>query len=123
LRGDGGRQSRTLLRRQGQDRRRQEITTLEGVPEKERELIARAFVTTGGLQCGFCIPRHRYAHRKWMLDQNPAMPREEIARWLGPHLCRCTGYTRIMDAVELAGRVRRGEEFPELDGSGKVAHR
>jgi len=95
------------------------VTTLEGLPAEERDLIARAFVTTGGLQCGFCIPGIAM-RTKWMLDQNPAMPREEIARWLGPHLCRCTGYTRILDAVELAGKVRQGGKFPELDQSGKV---
>jgi CO/xanthine dehydrogenase Mo-binding subunit/aerobic-type carbon monoxide dehydrogenase small subunit (CoxS/CutS family) len=95
------------------------VTTLEGLPNEERDLIARAFVTTGGLQCGFCIPGIAM-RAKWMLDQNPAMPRDEIARWLGPHLCRCTGYTRILDAIELAGRVRRGERFPELDQSGKI---
>lgn len=95
------------------------VTTLEGIPAEERDLIARAFVTTGGMQCGFCIPGIAM-RTKWMLDQNPAMPREEIARWLGPHLCRCTGYTRILDAVELAGKVRQGGKFPELDQSGKV---
>jgi xanthine dehydrogenase molybdenum-binding subunit len=95
------------------------VTTLEGLPEAERDLIARAFVTTGGLQCGFCIPGIAM-RTKWMLDQNPAMPRDEIARWLGPHLCRCTGYTKIIDAVELAGKVKRGGHFPELDQSGKV---
>jgi selenium-dependent xanthine dehydrogenase len=95
------------------------VTTLEGLPAKERDLIARAFVTTGGLQCGFCIPGIAM-RAKWMLDQNPAMAREEIARWLGPHLCRCTGYTKIMDAVELAGKVKRGGEFPKCDESGKV---
>ncbi len=95
------------------------VTTLEGLPADERDLIARAFVTAGGLQCGFCIPGIAM-RTKWMLDQNPAMPREEIARWLGPHLCRCTGYTKILDAVELAGKVRQGGKFPELDQSGKV---
>jgi selenium-dependent xanthine dehydrogenase len=95
------------------------VVTLEGLPDAERDLIARAFVTTGGLQCGFCIPGIAM-RTKWMLDQNPAMSREEIARWLGPHLCRCTGYTKIMDAVELAGKVRRGGTFPDLDQSGKV---
>lgn len=95
------------------------VTTLEGLPPEERDLLARAFVTTGGLQCGFCIPGI-VMRAKWMLDQNPAMPRAEIARWLGPHLCRCTGYTKILDAVELAGKVRRGGAFPELDESGRV---
>src|SRR6266404_5166720 len=95
------------------------VTTLEGLAPAERDLLARAFVTTGGLQCGFCIPGIAM-RAKWMLDQNPAMPREDIARWLGPHLCRCTGYTKILDAVELAGKVRQGEKFPELDQSGRV---
>jgi selenium-dependent xanthine dehydrogenase len=95
------------------------VTTLEGIPAEDRDLIARAFVTTGGLQCGFCIPGIAM-RTKWMLDQNPAMPREEIARWLGPHLCRCTGYTKIIDAVELAGKVKCGGEFPKCDRSGKV---
>jgi selenium-dependent xanthine dehydrogenase len=95
------------------------VTTLEGLAPEERDLLARAFVTTGGLQCGFCIPGIAM-RAKWMLDQNPAMPRGEIARWLGPHLCRCTGYTKIVDAVELAGKVRRGGKFPELDESGRV---
>ena len=95
------------------------VTTLEGLAPAERDLLARAFVSTGGLQCGFCIPGIAM-RAKWMLDQNPAMPREEIARWLGPHLCRCTGYTRILDAVELAGKVRQGGKFPELDQSGRV---
>lgn len=95
------------------------VTTLEGLAPEERDLLARAFVTTGGLQCGFCIPGIAM-RAKWMLDQNSAMPREEIARWLGPHLCRCTGYTKILDAVELAGKVRQGGKFPELDRSGRV---
>jgi xanthine dehydrogenase molybdenum-binding subunit len=95
------------------------VTTLEGLPAEERELLARSFVTAGGLQCGFCIPGIAM-RAKWMLDQNPAMPREEIARWLGPHLCRCTGYTKILDAVELAGKVRQGGKFPEIDQSGRV---
>jgi CO/xanthine dehydrogenase Mo-binding subunit/aerobic-type carbon monoxide dehydrogenase small subunit (CoxS/CutS family) len=95
------------------------VTTLEGLPPEERDLLARAFVTTGGLQCGFCIPGIAM-RTKWILDQNPAMPRDEIKRWLGPHLCRCTGYTKIIDAVELAGKVRQGGKFPELDGSGRV---
>jgi len=46
---------------------------------------------------------------------------KKIRRWLGPHLCRCTGYTKIVDAIELAGKVRRGGKFPELDQSGRVA--
>jgi xanthine dehydrogenase molybdenum-binding subunit len=95
------------------------VTTLEGIPPEDRALIARAFVTTGALQCGFCIPGIAM-RTKWILDQKPAMARDEIARWLGPHLCRCTGYTRIIDAIELAGKIRQGGQFPEPQQSGKV---
>ena len=95
------------------------VTTLEGLASAERDLIARAFVTSGGLQCGFCIPGIAM-RAKWMLDQNPAMARDEIARWLGPHLCRCTGYTKIIDAIELAGKIRRGGQWPQTDQSGRV---
>src|SRR2546426_1116901 len=95
------------------------VTTLEGISPDERDLIARAFITTGGLQCGFCIPGIAM-RTKWMLDQNPAMPREDIARWLGPHLCRCTGYTKILDAIELAGEVRRGRKISGTDPIGRI---
>ncbi len=95
------------------------VVTLEGLPAEERDLIARAFVSCGALQCGFCIPGIAM-RAKWMLDQNPRMPREEIARWLGPHLCRCTGYTKIIDAIELAARVKCGAKLPKRDESGKV---
>src|SRR5258708_32085467 len=96
------------------------VTTVEGLTPQERDLLARAFITTGGLQCGFCIPGIAM-RAKWMLDQDPAMPRADIARWLGPHLCRCTGYTKILDAIELAGKVRRGGSVPELDESRRRA--
>ena len=77
-----------------------EIITLEGLPEDERELIAKSFVAVAGLQCGFCIPGFAL-QKKRLLDNNPSPTREEIARALQGHLCRCTGYLKIFEAVEL----------------------
>ncbi len=96
-----------------------EILTLEGVDEEERELYARAFVAAAGLQCGFCIPGI-VMRAKALLDKNPDPTREEIAQSLDVHLCRCTGYVRILDAIELMARGRRGEPIPEPCSDGRV---
>jgi xanthine dehydrogenase molybdenum-binding subunit len=85
-----------------------EITTLEGLDETEREQLARAFVDTAGLQCGFCIPGIAL-RAKYLLDKDPDPSRETIAKALDVHLCRCTGYTKIIDAFEHLAALRRGE--------------
>lgn len=85
-----------------------EITTLEGLPDSEREQIARAFVDTAGLQCGFCTPGIAL-RAKSLLDKDSAPSRETIARALDVHLCRCTGYTKIIDAYERLAELRRGD--------------
>ena len=95
------------------------ILTLEGVSEAERALTARAFAAAAGVQCGFCIPG--FALRaKWLLDKNASPSRREIAKAVNGHLCRCTGYVKILDAVELLARARRGEPIPEPVGDGRV---
>jgi selenium-dependent xanthine dehydrogenase len=95
------------------------ILTLEGVPEDERELIGRSFVAAAGLQCGFCIPGIAL-RAKYLVDKNPAPTRAEINRALDGHLCRCTGYVKIVDAIELMARVKRGEARIELCEDGHV---
>ncbi|MDH3745663.1 MAG: 2Fe-2S iron-sulfur cluster-binding protein, partial [Acidobacteriota bacterium] len=70
-----------------------EIVTLEGLPQNEREMIAKSFVTVAGLQCGFCIPGIAL-RAKSFLDKTPDPTRDQIARSLAGHLCRCTGYTK-----------------------------
>ncbi len=96
------------------------VVTLEGLPEEERELWARAFVAAAGLQCGFCIPGI-VMRGKAILDKNPSPSRREIAKLLDVHLCRCTGYTKILDAIELAARVKRGEcAMPPFADDGHV---
>ncbi len=99
-----------------------DVLTLEGLTHDERDLVARCFVAAAGLQCGFCIPG--FALRsKWLLDRNPNPSREEIARAIDVHLCRCTGYVKILDAIELLARARRGETAPELIEDGRVGQR
>ncbi len=95
------------------------VTTLEGLTEDQRRLIADCFVRAGGVQCGFCIPGIAVrAHA--LIERTPDPTREEIAADLRAHLCRCTGYTKIIDAVELLARVKRGERLPAADTSGRV---
>jgi xanthine dehydrogenase molybdenum-binding subunit len=81
-----------------------EITTLEGFDPAEVDQMAEAFAACGALQCGFCTPGI-VVRTKALIDKNgAALTREQAARHLGAHLCRCTGYTKVLDAVEaLAG--------------------
>jgi xanthine dehydrogenase molybdenum-binding subunit len=97
----------------------QEIVTLEGLPGEERQLIADSFVTVAGLQCGFCIPGIAL-RAKSLLDRTPDPTRDQIAVSLAGHLCRCTGYAKILDAVELMAKARRGEAMPEPCTDGRV---
>ncbi|MFZ2491321.1 MAG: 2Fe-2S iron-sulfur cluster-binding protein, partial [Thermoanaerobaculia bacterium] len=95
------------------------VLTLEGLAAEERKLIADSFVAAGGLQCGFCTPGIAM-RAKHLLDRNPQPSRDEIAKALDGHLCRCTGYVKIVDAIELLGKARRGEAHPEPSLAGRV---
>ena len=96
-----------------------EILTLEGLPPAERELTANAFVAAAGLQCGFCIPGIAL-RAKQLIDRNPKPSRAEIAKAIDGHLCRCTGYVKIVDAIELLARARAGEPIPAPCEDGRV---
>ena len=89
-----------------------EIVTIEGVAEGGRpHPLQDAFDVTGGAQCGFCTPGILMS--AWaLLSRNPSPTRAEIARALSGNLCRCTGYTKIFEAVELAASRLRGEADP-----------
>lgn len=77
-----------------------EVLTLEGMDPAERDRYAAAFAAHGALQCGFCTPGI-LVRTKAMIDKKGSdLTREGAARLLGAHLCRCTGYTKILDAVE-----------------------
>ena len=76
------------------------VVTLEGVAEQERAAFAEAFAACGGLQCGFCIPGI-VMRAKAQIDKKGAdLERSDMARHLGAHLCRCTGYVKVLDAIE-----------------------
>jgi len=92
-----------------------EIITIEGL-ENDGDLhpLQEAFVETGGVQCGFCTPGFIMVALE-LLRKNPDPSREEIREWIEGNICRCTGYTKIVDAIELAGkRLREKEQKIEL---------
>ena len=79
-----------------------EVLTIEGISSGgESHPIQRAFVETGAIQCGFCTPG-MVMSTKALLDQNPDADEEEIREGLLGNLCRCTGYTKVIRAVEAA---------------------
>ena len=99
-----------------------DVVTLDGLPDAERQQMADAFVAAAGMQCGFCIPGIML-RTKHLLDKSPSPSRDEIARAIDVHLCRCTGYTKIVDAIELLARARRGEAVPRPQPDGGVGAR
>ena len=87
------------------------VVTLEGIDADLRQTYSACFAEAAGLQCGFCIPGIvMRAHH--LLEKNPDPQPEEIVKALDGHLCRCTGYKKIQDAVALMARARRGEWKP-----------
>jgi xanthine dehydrogenase molybdenum-binding subunit len=98
------------------------VLTLEGVSDNERRLYADAFQVAAGLQCGFCTPG-LVLRIKWMTDQRRPLSRTEIARMLDGHLCRCTGYVKIIDAVELIQAAKQGGALPAAVEDGGVGAR
>ncbi|MFL5302461.1 MAG: selenium-dependent xanthine dehydrogenase [Anaeromyxobacteraceae bacterium] len=87
------------------------ILTLEGVPDAEKKLYADAFQAAAGVQCGFCTPGLTL-RIKWLTDADRLLSRADIAKALDGHLCRCTGYVKIVDAVELIHAAKRGGPHP-----------
>lgn len=79
-----------------------EIITIEGL-EKDGEIhpVQKAYIDVGAVQCGFCIPG-MILSTKALLDKNPNPNREEIKEGLSGNLCRCTGYSKMLDATEKA---------------------
>jgi len=79
-----------------------EVLTIEGLASGDAlHPVQQAFVSQGAIQCGFCTPG-MVLSAKALLDHNPDPTREEILAGLRGNLCRCTGYVKIVEAVELA---------------------
>jgi aerobic carbon-monoxide dehydrogenase small subunit len=86
-----------------------EITTIEGVAEGETlHPVQQAFMEAGGLQCGICTPGMIMTSIA-LLGENPSPTRDEIRSGLQGNICRCTGYDKIVDAVEAAAREMQGK--------------
>src|SRR5205809_1368716 len=84
------------------------ITTIEGMASAgELHPLQRAFAELGAAQCGYCTPGILLTAEA-LLEDNPTPSRDEVRVALAGNLCRCTGYTKILDAVELAALRMKG---------------
>jgi len=90
------------------------VLTIEGLASRERlHPIQKTFENSGGLQCGFCGPGVLLS-AKALLDENPDPSTQEIRDALSGNLCRCTGYTKMIEAVQEAARLLREESRTKL---------
>jgi len=79
-----------------------EVTTIEGLAKgDELHPLQQAFVDYGAIQCGFCTPG-MILTGKALLEKNPSPTEEEIRRAISGNLCRCTGYVKIVEAIQAA---------------------
>ena len=85
-----------------------QIQTIEGLRKgEELDPMQQAFVNHGAIQCGYCMPG-MIMQAKYLVQKNPGVSREEIKRNLEGNICRCTGYTKVIDAVaDVAGNLKR----------------
>jgi carbon-monoxide dehydrogenase small subunit len=84
-----------------------DVTTIEGLAGRDGlHPVQQAFVDHGGLQCGFCTPGLIMA-AVGLLNENPDPTIEEVKYGIGGNLCRCTGYSKVVEAIAVAARVMR----------------
>lgn len=99
------------------------VITIEGIGNYKQEVFANAFTEKGGTQCGFCTPGI-VMQSKILLENNPTPSNDEIKKALTPNLCRCTGYTKIIDSVKYAAdAIRENKQIPKPKSEGKVGKR
>ena len=86
-----------------------EVTTIEGLARgPELDPLQETFADTGAVQCGYCTPGMLLVAHE-LLERNPRPSRDEIRLAISGNLCRCTGYLRIIEAIEQAAELRRSE--------------
>jgi selenium-dependent xanthine dehydrogenase len=99
------------------------VTTTEGISPREKEIYARAFGEVGAVQCGFCMPGVLIS-AKSLLDHNPDPTSVDVKAAIKYNLCRCTGYVKIEQAIQLAAKAFRDGDIPGRDDyDGKVGAR
>ncbi len=92
----------------GADAAGTDVVTVEGIADGDRlHPVQQAFIDTGAVQCGYCTPGF-IVSVKALLDRSPHPSAEEVEEAISGNICRCTGYTKIFDAVELAARQLEG---------------
>lgn len=88
-----------------------EIVTCEGIGTSEKmDLLQQAFVLEGATQCGYCTPGFIVSAKSFLKDIHDVPSKEQIKEALGGNLCRCTGYTKIIQAVETAAKMQLSME-------------
>ncbi len=86
-----------------------EILTVEGLADGDQlHPLQKSFIDAGAVQCGYCTPGMLLSS-KALLDENPDPDEEEIRRALAGNLCRCTGYKKIVEAVQSAAKTLRDD--------------
>lgn len=90
------------------------ILTTEGLSEEEKEAFVYAFGACGSVQCGFCIPGMVMAG-KALIDKVPDPTEDEIKAALKGNICRCTGYKKIIEGIQLTAAILRGDAQIEED--------
>jgi carbon-monoxide dehydrogenase small subunit len=99
------------------------ITTVEGMAcGAALHPLQQAFAELGAAQCGYCTPGFLLAAQA-LLDEDPRPSRARIAESTAGNLCRCTGYLKIFEAIELAAARMRGESAPDADALAARAER
>ena len=92
-----------------------EVVTVEGLPAETRRILSEAFLLEGGVQCGFCIPGI-IVRAASLMQHGKTGDRGAVAKALDGHLCRCTGYGRILDSIQTAGDAcRNGGVLPRAE--------
>lgn len=98
------------------------INTLEGLSSEFKSVLGKNFAQKGAVQCGFCSPG-MIMRAKGLFNTNPTPTRNDIIRAISPNLCRCTGYVKIIDAIDASFKELQGEENIENKASAKVGDR
>ena len=103
------------------------VMTVEGLSQKEKDAFVYAFGECGSVQCGFCIPG-MVMSAKGLIDKNSDPSEEEIKQAIKGNICRCTGYRKIIEGIQMTAGILRGDveiktEEKENTGVGAAIHK